>query len=146
MEDKTMANLKLIQVDERPVKINSLRELTEEDKATLQICMQLILQYRDETDMVGLQMDIAYIVSESDLILQYQALCVVENEEWLSFMAGGPDEDTIKTYSGEMFDMVLGYARSSIAKNTVGTALAELYLPVFNREQYTKTVNIVKVD
>lgn len=141
-----MANLKLIHVDERPVKINSLRELTEEDKAALQIRMQLILQYRDESDMVGFQMDIAYIVSESDMILHYQALCVVENDEWLSFMAGNPEEDAIKTYSGEMFDMVLGYARSSIAKNTAGTALSELYLPVFNRDQYTKTVNIVKVD
>lgn len=141
-----MANLKLIHVDERPVKINSLRELTEEDKATLQIRMQLILQYRDASDMVGLQMDIAYIVSESDMILHYQALCVVENDDWQSFMDGKPDDDTVKAYSGEMFDMVLGYARSSIAKNTTGTALSELYLPVFNREQYTKTVNIVKVD
>lgn len=141
-----MANLKLIHVDERPVKINSLRELTEEDKATLQIRMQLILQYRDASDAVGLQMDIAYIVSESDVILHYQALFVVENDDWQSFMDGKPDDDTVKAYSGEMFDMVLGYARSSIAKNTVGTALSELYLPVFNREQYTKTVNIVKVD
>ena len=141
-----MANITMIHVDERPIKMNSLRELSEEDKSSLHIRMQLILQYREGSDAVGLQVEIAYVVSGSDILLQYQALYVVNNDEWQSFLASKPGKDAIKSYSGEMFDMVLGYARSSIAKNTVGTELSALYLPVFKKEEYTKTVNVVKVD
>lgn len=142
----TMANLKLINADERPVQIIREKALTKEDRSNLRIRMGLILQYKDGIDSVGLQMDIAYMLSDDDILLEYQALFVVENDEWLDFIRRQPSDDEIRDYSGEMFDMVLGYARSSIAKNTTDTSLAELYLPVFNKDQYTKTVNVVKAD
>lgn len=142
----TMANLKLINAEERPVLINREKALTMEDRSNLRIRMGLILQYKEGIDSVGLQLDIAYMLSDDDILLEYQALFEVENTEWLDFIKRQPSDDEIRDYSGEMFDMVLGYARSSIAKDTEGTALSELYLPVFNKDQYTKTVNIMKVD
>lgn len=141
-----MANIKLINVEERPVRIYREQPLASEDHANLRIRLGLILQYKEAVDAVGLQLDIAYILSGEDILLDYQALFVVENDEWLPFIKKQPSEEEIRKYSGDMFDVVLGYARSTISTNTKGTALESFYLPVFNKEQYTKTVNVIKIE
>lgn len=141
----TMANIKLINAEERPVLIKRTQALTAEEHTNLKIRMELILQYKDGIDSVGLQMEIAYMLSDDDILLEYQALFVMENDEWLDFMKRQPADDEIRKYSGEMFDVALGYARSTISTNTKGTALESLYLPVFDKDKYTKDVNIIKV-
>lgn len=142
----TMANIKLIHAEERPTKLFRKQPLTEEELSSLRIRVGLILQYKDDVDSVGLQLDIAYMLSEDTIVLEYEALFVVENDEWLNFMKTNPSIEEIQKYSGDMFDIALGYARSSIAAKTDGTAFKSLYLPVFNKEQYTKTVFVKKIE
>lgn len=141
-----MANIKLLNAEELPVQIYREQPLSPEDFANLRIRLGLILQYKEGIDAVGLQLDIAYMLSDDDILLDYQALFVVENDEWLPFIKKHPSEEDIRKYSGDMFDVVLGYARSTISTNTKGTALESFYLPVFNKEQYTKTVNVIKIE
>lgn len=141
-----MESIKLLHVEEKPILVNTVKTLLPEDFKKVKIRLGLLLQYRIGLNMLGLQIDITYISDESEELMHYQALFTVEDEEWLSFLETQPVNIQISEYSCKMFDMALGYARSSISKKLQGTSIASLYLPVFKPEDYTKHIGVVCLD
>lgn len=141
-----MESVKLLHVEEKPVLVNTVRNLSSEDLEKMKIGVGLLLQYKTDLNLLGLQMDITYVTDESEELMHYQALFTVEDNGWLRFLKTQPDKDKIREYSCKMFDMALGYARSSISKKLQDTSMAPLYLPLLNPEDYAKHIGVICVD
>ena len=101
-----------------------------------------VMNYRDEDDVVGAQLDIDFSVDEKTVLFFGMVVSIyVENVKEL---LKETDEAKIKHELIPLWDVALGIARGVLAEKTKGTPLEHQFLPMVDLEKFAEVVALVK--
>ena len=129
---------------EQPLKYDEAVIITPEVLQNIEIKFSLILKYKENVDYVGVQLDVAY-VHEDKQILTYSTLLTIFDTEWLNFLKGNPNEDAIREYALPWFDYAFNFTRGALAVRAKGTKVERLFLPMFDTTASKQFILIDKV-
>lgn len=129
---------------QRPLEYNKDIELTPEVLQDININFALQLKFRNQTDFVGVQVDLMY-THQQHKILVYSILLTLQDSMWMDFMKDQPNEEQIREYALPWFDYTFDFMRGALAANTINTPVEKLYLPPIDINSCKKFIKIEEV-
>lgn len=129
---------------QRPFEYNKEVELTTEVLQDINIEFALQLKFRQQTDLVGVQVDLMY-THQQYKILVYSILLTLQDSMWMDFLKGHPDEKQIREYALPWFEYAFNFMRGALAANAINTSVARLFLPPIDINSCEEFIKIQEI-
>ena len=129
---------------EQPMQYNTDFIFTPEVLQDINIRFALLLKYREQSDMVGVQVDLMYTHQEQRILI-YSAMLTLQDFEWLAFLQTQPDEEQIREFALLWFEYAFNFLRGALAVNAKNTPAQKLFLPVIDTNSCKSFIQIDKV-
>ncbi len=122
-------------------------EMLNKPETRVDIGINPLLKYKDETDVIGCQLRVSYSVSGQQ-VMGYSSILSVFVEGWQEFMKASPSIEAIRSFVSPAWFEVLGFVRGAICVRALSQgydAVARRLLPPIEMERFMTAVAVEKV-
>lgn len=134
----------IINFMQQPMQYNQEIDITVEVLQDINISFSLLLKYREQTNTVGVQIDILYTHQEKR-ILTYSILLTLHDDLWQDFLKTGPKKEQICEYALPWFRYTFDFMRGALAVHAINTPVKQLFLPMIDLDSIKPFIKLEKL-
>ena len=137
-------NFNIINFLQEPMQYNKEIDITTEVLQDININFSLLLKYREQTDNVGIQVDVMYTHQERR-ILTYSILLTLQDDLWQDFLKTSPEKEQISEYALPWFGYTFDFMRGALAAHAINTPVKQLFLPMIDLDSIKPFIKLERL-
>lgn len=137
-------NFNIINFLQEPMQYNKEIDITTEVLQDINISFSLLLKYREQTDNVGIQVDVMYTHQERR-ILTYSILLTLQDDLWQDFLKTSPEKEQISEYALPWFGYTFDFMRGALAAHAINTPVKQLFLPMIDLDSIKPFIKLERL-
>lgn len=131
--------IRLIGFQETDFKVKAGIEITQDMLPEMSISIQPMLRYRTDSDLVGVQVGIAYEYKGQKL-LTYGVILTFQIKEWKEIALKITSKEHPDGLAMQLFEIAIGFVRGAMAIHARNTSFDETFLPIINLKEMMDSV------
>ena len=137
-------NFNIINFLQQPMQYNKEIDINAEVLQDINISFSLLLKYREQTDNVGVQVDLMYTHQEKR-ILTYSIFLTLQDDLWQDFLKSSPEKEQISEYALPWFGYAFDFMRGALAAHAINTPVKQLFLPMIDLDSIKPFIKLERL-
>lgn len=131
--------IRLIGFQEIDFKVKNNIEITQDMLPEMSTYIQPMLRYRTNSDLVGVQIGIAYEY-EKQKLLTYGMILTFQIKGWEDIAKKIKAKERPDRLAMQLFEIALGFVRGAMAIHARNTSFEKTFLPIINLKEMMNSV------
>lgn len=137
--ENNIHTIRLVNFQERDFNVQSSIKVTDKVLSNMLISIRPIVQYRMNSDLVGIQIRVGYEYEKQEL-LNYGVLLTFRVQGWKELVKGINADKHPVEHAKQLFEIAMGFLRGAMAVYARNTVFADTFLPLIDIKEMMSTV------